>query len=151
MREQGGGHIINVASLAGIASLPAMGPYNATKAAVISISETLRGELAGDNIDVTVVCPSFFPSDLMQRFRGSSELREVGHTALDTGELSAEEIAAMTLKAMDDNRLYLVPHRMGKIVWGAKRAVPEIYYWLMGRRNMEEEGSEVMAFFNKFK
>ena len=55
MKEQGGGHIINVASAAGFISLPEMPAYNATKAAVISLSETMKCELAAHNIGVTLV------------------------------------------------------------------------------------------------
>jgi NAD(P)-dependent dehydrogenase (short-subunit alcohol dehydrogenase family) len=58
-KKQGWGHIVNTASSAGICSLPEMSPYNVTKAGVISLSETLRGELKGSNIGVTVVCPTF--------------------------------------------------------------------------------------------
>lgn len=54
MKTQGGGHIINVASSAGLFSLMEMGPYNVSKAAVISLSETLRQELAASNIGMTV-------------------------------------------------------------------------------------------------
>jgi NAD(P)-dependent dehydrogenase (short-subunit alcohol dehydrogenase family) len=59
-RRQGGGRFINIASMAGLMNLPKMAPYNASKAAVISLSETLAYELAADNIKVSVVCPSFF-------------------------------------------------------------------------------------------
>jgi len=59
MKAQGGGHIINVASSAGLFSLMEMAPYNVTKAAVISLSETLRQELVSYKIGVTVACPMF--------------------------------------------------------------------------------------------
>jgi NAD(P)-dependent dehydrogenase (short-subunit alcohol dehydrogenase family) len=60
--EQGEGQVINTASVAGLSSPPMMGPYNASKHAVVTISETLRSELAmiadGD-FGVTVVCPGW--------------------------------------------------------------------------------------------
>ena len=55
MREQGGGYFINIASQAGLTPIPYMGSYNAVKAAVVSFSETMKLELARDNIDVSVV------------------------------------------------------------------------------------------------
>src|SRR5690606_5658751 len=62
MREQGTpGHVVNTASIAGLLSgIPFLAPYSATKVAVVSISETLRVELAmaGSPIGVSVLCPS---------------------------------------------------------------------------------------------
>jgi NAD(P)-dependent dehydrogenase (short-subunit alcohol dehydrogenase family)/rhodanese-related sulfurtransferase len=57
MRKQGHGRIVNIASLAGKIALPHMGPYSASKAALVSLSESMRSELAMENIKVTVVCP----------------------------------------------------------------------------------------------
>ncbi len=68
MKAQDGGHIVNVASFAGIANPPAMASYNAAKAAVISLSETLRFELH-PTIGVSVACPSFFKTDLVNTSR----------------------------------------------------------------------------------
>ena len=52
--------IINIASQAGITPVPMMASYNASKAAVVSFSETMHLELARDGIQVSVACPSFF-------------------------------------------------------------------------------------------
>lgn len=151
MIEQGGGHIINVASLAGIASLPEMGPYNMTKAAVIAISETLRGELHSENIGVTVVCPTFFKTNLMERYRGSENLRSVARKAIDTGELTADDIAEIALTDMNRNRLYSVPHRSGKMLWHAKRVAPDFMYRFLGQIDIEEFGDKLVPFINKLK
>jgi NAD(P)-dependent dehydrogenase (short-subunit alcohol dehydrogenase family) len=149
MLRQGGGHIMNVASLAGIASLPGMGPYNATKAAVIAISETLKGELRDGNIGVTAVCPSFFKTGLLNSYRGPEALRGVGRQALETGELSAEQIAEIALRDMERDRLYSIPHRMGRVLWRTKRLAPEIYYRVLGRSDLEKDGARLVTFINK--
>jgi len=149
MVQQGGGHILNVASLAGIACLPEMGPYNVTKAAVIAISETLKAELRRDNIGVTAVCPSFFKTALMDSARGSDVLKEMGHVALETGGLSAEQIAEIALRDMERNRLYSIPHRMGKMLWRGKRMNPEITYTVMGRTDIEKEGARLIKMINR--
>src|SRR6185369_6742508 len=57
-------HVVNIASFAGFASLHEMGAYNVAKAGVISLSETMRMDLAARHVGVTVVCPTFFPSGL---------------------------------------------------------------------------------------
>lgn len=57
MRARGSGHIINVASVVGRRAFPLHGPYAAVKAAVIALTEALRGELAGSGVYATVVLP----------------------------------------------------------------------------------------------
>jgi NAD(P)-dependent dehydrogenase (short-subunit alcohol dehydrogenase family) len=58
---QNEGHVVNTASIAGFAYAPMMGPYNASKAAVVAISETLASELAlqGSEVRVSVLCPGW--------------------------------------------------------------------------------------------
>src|SRR5262245_22617821 len=68
-RKQGGGHIINVASAAGLLSGPNMGAYNVTKAGVVALSETLAAELKVDHIRVTVLCPTFFKTQIVSSGR----------------------------------------------------------------------------------
>jgi short-subunit dehydrogenase len=57
MRKQGGGHIINVASVAGKRGNPGNSVYCATKFAMVGLSEGLRAELLGSGIEVSVICP----------------------------------------------------------------------------------------------
>ncbi len=149
MLQQGGGHIMNTASLAGIASLPEMGPYNVTKAAVIALSETLRGELRSGNIGVTAVCPSFFKTGLMDNARGPETMKNIGHQALQSGVLTAEQIAEMALRDMERNRLYSIPHRTGRMLWRTKRLVPEVVYNVLGRSDLEKDGARMVTFLNK--
>jgi NAD(P)-dependent dehydrogenase (short-subunit alcohol dehydrogenase family) len=72
-RNPRGGHLINTASLAAIGSFPGMAAYNLTKAAVVSLSETLHAELRPHGVGVTVLCPSFFPTSLLDSARFSTE------------------------------------------------------------------------------
>jgi hypothetical protein len=57
MRKQGAGHIINVASTAGRRGSPYIGAYCASKFAVVGLTESLRVELLGSGINVSLVCP----------------------------------------------------------------------------------------------
>jgi NAD(P)-dependent dehydrogenase (short-subunit alcohol dehydrogenase family) len=63
MRKQGRGHIIQVSSVLGIATLPVLGIYNASKFAVEGLSETLASEVKGFGINVTIVEPNGFATD----------------------------------------------------------------------------------------
>ncbi|MGC9325435.1 MAG: SDR family oxidoreductase [Desulfomonilia bacterium] len=136
MKQAMNGHIINIASAAGIVSLPEMPCYNVSKAAVISLSETLRGELAPYNIGVSVVCPSFFNTNLLMDFRYCDEFQcTFAHTTLENARMTSEEIARKIVKAYEKNRLYVIPHASIKMQWLLKRLSPERYYANMATFN----------------
>jgi NAD(P)-dependent dehydrogenase (short-subunit alcohol dehydrogenase family) len=129
-KKQGWGHIVNVASSAGIVSLPEMAPYNVTKAGVISLSETLRGELKGSNIGVTVVCPTFFKTNLMDQARCTDErqlkMADAFFCKFSFG--TTESVCRATLKAVKKNKLYVLPQPDSKLFWFLKRMTPNTYY-----------------------
>ena len=68
MKKMGVGHIVNIASNAGISSLPEMAAYNVAKAGVISLSETLRSELAPYNMALLQYAPHFLPLTFWKTF-----------------------------------------------------------------------------------
>lgn len=129
MKQQAYGHIINVASNSGIACLPEMCNYNVTKAGVIAISETLRSELAPFNIDVSVVCPTFFKTNLMDQFTYENKRQlAIARAFFDKSYNTAEEVAKHALRRADKKRLYLIKQIDGKFVWYSKRFFPEMYH-----------------------
>jgi NAD(P)-dependent dehydrogenase (short-subunit alcohol dehydrogenase family) len=129
MKAQGKGYIVNVASNAGIASLPEMAAYNVTKAAIISLSETLKGELAANNIGVTVVCPTFFNTNLGQTMRYTNDFQiTFAKAAFENARITSEKIADMTIKAMEKNKLYVLPQFSAKFIWIMKRISPSLFY-----------------------
>jgi NAD(P)-dependent dehydrogenase (short-subunit alcohol dehydrogenase family) len=71
LEKQGKGAIVNIASIAGLVHPPTMSAYNATKAAVVALSESLHFELAKKGVHVAVVCPGFFRSNLHDTMRVS--------------------------------------------------------------------------------
>jgi len=143
MKRQGSGHILNVASSAGLLSLLEMSPYNTTKAAVISLSETLRAELAPAGIGVTVLCPMFFNTNLLQNWKYTNEFeRELAHTAFDYARMGAGQVAEAGLRAVEKNRLYCIPQMSGVLLWHAKRARPELFYRVMGWINGRKRGRD---------
>lgn len=129
LEKQGGGHFINMASSAGIACLPEMSCYNVTKAAVISLSETLRAELGPKKIGVTVVAPTFFASNLMESFRSTDESqRRMANKFFKNSKATAEQVARYAIKCMKKDKLYSIYQTDGKFVWLAKRLLPEVYF-----------------------
>jgi NAD(P)-dependent dehydrogenase (short-subunit alcohol dehydrogenase family) len=73
MRKQRSGHIVNIASIGGLVSFPAVGFYNATKYAVDGLSESLAKETAPLGIKVTVIAPSGFRTDWAGRSANNSK------------------------------------------------------------------------------
>ena len=74
MRKQRSGHIVNIASIGGLVSYPAVGFYNATKYAVDGLSEALAKETAHLGIKVTVIAPSGFRTDWAGRSANNSKI-----------------------------------------------------------------------------
>ena len=74
MRSQRSGHVVNIASIGGYVSFPAVGFYNATKFAVAGLSESLAKETAHLGIKVTVVAPSGFRTDWAGRSANNSKI-----------------------------------------------------------------------------
>ncbi len=68
-RHGEGGHIVNTASMAGQMAIPGLSVYNASKYAVVGISETIRQELAPSNIGVSVLCPGIVATNIFSSGR----------------------------------------------------------------------------------
>jgi len=142
MEAQGSGHIVNIASSAGIVSLPEMSSYNVTKAAVISLSETLFAELAPKGIGVTVAAPTFFKTNLMERFHSTDEQqRKVAEGLFAKSKYTADYVARQIEKAVRKKKLYVIPQWDGKILWWLKRLSPELFHrgmaFFMKKRGFE--------------
>lgn len=122
MKAQGSGHLVNIASMAGLLNPPGMSNYNVSKAAVISLSETLVAELQPWGIGVTCVCPSFFKTNLGESMRSPDKNTAAKLDKLVEGsrELSADDIAAMIYDAVESNQYLLMPHDKGRAAWDYK-------------------------------
>lgn len=127
LKKQKSGHVLNVASAAGLLCAPTMGAYNVAKAGVIALSETLSGELSGTGASVTVVCPTFFKTDIVNSGRfADPKLRDAATRLVARGK-EAEDIARASLRAVEARDLYCVPMSDGRWMWRMKRAIPHSY------------------------
>ncbi len=149
MKAQGGGHILNIASIAGIVSLAELAPYNSTKSAIVSISETLKSELAKSRIGVTVACPIYFRSHLADTMRNiDSWEHDYFATALDKGRMDPARVAEKLIAAVERNRLYVFPQAAAKVLWAVQRAAPGPWYWflaLLNRLGLERPVMKVLS------
>ena len=110
LKAQGSGHIVNVASLAGLVHPAGMGSYNAVKAAVVAFTETIGHELAAHGVRASVVCPSYFRTNLVASMRGRDEtLGTVIASLVDSSPISAREIADAVLAGIDADEDVIVP------------------------------------------
>ncbi len=137
-KRQGHGHFVNVASMAGLLDVPMMSSYNATKAAVVSLSETLHNELADANIGVSVVCPSFFKTNLGDSLRTTDpRLGATMARLLNRSKITADDIANDVFQAVERRRFYVLPHAEGRSAWRLKRLLPRGLYARIMRKSTE--------------
>ncbi len=132
-RRQGRGHIINVASMAGLIAVPGMAPYNVTKFAVVAMSEAMQGELHGSGVGVTVLCPSFFQTNIMSSGRTNGMKVGIAEKRMQSTKIQADQVAECALAAARSDALYALPHPDGKAMWGLKRLSPTLYQALTRR------------------
>jgi short-subunit dehydrogenase len=124
MRRQKSGQIINIASIAGIVNGPSMSAYNASKAAVISLSETLFYELHPHNIVVSAVMPSFFKTNVMQHARGSNDALAMAQKLIDNSNLDAEPVAKEILAKAGQKKLHIILPKQARTRALIKRFLP---------------------------
>jgi NAD(P)-dependent dehydrogenase (short-subunit alcohol dehydrogenase family) len=128
-RAQRSGHFVNIASAAGLICGPRMAPYNVAKAGVVALSETMSVELAPDGIGVSVLCPTFIRTNIIRDAHSHGPgTREMGDRLMARAKKTPEDIADITLRAVDRDELYIVPHQDGLWAWRLKRADPEGFY-----------------------
>lgn len=130
------GHIVNTASMAGLLNAPNMGVYNASKHAVVSLSETLYQDLAlvTDQIGASVLCPYFVPTGISQSHRNrpvnqpgvsmsarptASQMisQAMSDKAVSSGKVTAAEVAQMVFAAVAAGQFYILshPHMLGGV------------------------------------
>jgi len=109
------------------------------KAAVISLSETLRVELAPHGIGVTVACPTFFASGLGRTLTYTDEsLKQLNDALFSKAKLTAEEVAEYIVRTVSKNKLYAIPGVDAKGVWFAKRLAPSLVVSMLAKAYAQE-------------
>lgn len=129
-KQQGVGSIVNVASQAGLTPIPFMSSYNASKAAVVSLSETLRIELADDNINVSVLCPGFFKTNLGSSLRTQlPTMEKLLGKLFDKSPINATQVADIAYQGESKKQFLLLTHQQGKRLYQLKRLLPLHWYF----------------------
>jgi len=129
LKAQGEGHVVNTASVAGLFAAPFMGPYSASKFAVVAISETLFHELkmTGSDVGVSVLCPAWVNTKIHQsgrnrpeRFLDAGVEEPTGDTlsmiaAVIESGMPPADVAECVLDAIVAKRFYILTHPDTKI------------------------------------
>ncbi|MBM4022253.1 MAG: SDR family NAD(P)-dependent oxidoreductase [Planctomycetes bacterium] len=118
-------HLVNVASIAAVLAPPSMAAYAASKAGVVAISEAIAAECPRGRPGVTVVCPGFFRSGLLDtwHFTSTVERREAERRMAVTG-WSSERVADRVMVAINRNHRYVVVGTQARWLWRLKRLAP---------------------------
>lgn len=141
LKAQGSGHVVNTASLAGLVHPPTMSSYTAVKAAVVAISESLRWELEPFGIVVSVLCPSFFRTNLASSLNSSDPAASAFASKLiDRSDRGAGQIAAEALDGINAGRFLVLPDPDARKSYRAKHLTPTLY-----RRTMSAMGAKFAA------
>ena len=127
LEQDDGGHLLHTASAAGLTSTPGLGAYNVSKHGVVTLSETLYGELLANQakVGVSLLCPAFVSTGFMasernrqQRFGTAHEAGAASRAyeermgqAIKSGRLSADDMADAAFSAVAEKRFYVIPHR----------------------------------------
>lgn len=139
MKQAQSGHIINIASAAAFINPPGMACYNVTKAAVLSLSETLRTELAPNRIGISVVMPTFFKTNIMQFSRGPEDGKVVAAKLMEMSSLSANDVARYVLQQAGKGNFKIILPFQARFLHTVKRFFPALFYKLLNRLAAQRE------------
>lgn len=142
-KSRGRGHFLNVASIAGVLASPETAPYNMTKAAVISLTETAFAELGKWDIGATVLCPTAVKTGIFESMRSSNPTHRklAEKNARSAGPREPDAIARIAIDACEAGQLYVFPQPDAKAVWYAKRFMPT-WFTRLARRARNKQWLE---------
>ncbi len=127
------GLLVAVASIAGLTGVPERTGYAASKHALVGFFESLRIELLGSGVDVTIVAPDFVVSQIHRRAIGADG-RPLGNTPMDEDRImSAEACAALIAGAMRRRQRLLITSARGRFARWARLIVPGLVDSLAAR------------------
>jgi NAD(P)-dependent dehydrogenase (short-subunit alcohol dehydrogenase family) len=127
MVRQGGGQIVNIASLAGLIPSPGLGPYAATKGAVVSLTHALRLEGAAFGVRANVVCPGFVDTAIYENAIGVKFDKKDLLDRIGLPVIPATEAACAILRGTERNHAVIVFPRSARLLWLLTRFCP----WLL--------------------
>jgi NAD(P)-dependent dehydrogenase (short-subunit alcohol dehydrogenase family) len=133
MVRQGSGHIVNTASLAGLAPAPGEASYAAAKFGVVGLSYALRAEGARLGVKISVVCPGFIDTPILQVSPIRMAVDRAKLLAMTPRPMAPEACAREILRGVEKNRATIVPTGHAKVLWALQRLSPNLTLWMAER------------------
>ena len=155
MREQGFGHLVNTASMAGLVPTAMTASYTATKHAVVGLSTALRIEAAESGVRVSVLCPGVIRTPILDDGGRYGKLlleipAELKNQFLERlRPMDADRFAERALRAVAANRAIIIVPSRWRLFWWLYRLSPSLGLYLGGKlhesaiRELEKRASEV--------
>ena len=153
MARQRSGSIVNTASVAGLIPVPYLSPYVAVKHAVVGLSLSLRGEAKAHKVNVTVVCPGFTDTPILDStgpddLPKPASMREgaARESAQRMGKLySPDALAQDILRGVDRKKAFVVAPRQARLIWRLYRIMPVPFAAIAGVGGRREHKRMVSA------
>jgi len=139
MIEQGFGHIVNTASMAGLMPSPLAVAYSTTKHAVVGLSQSLRAEAAQWGIRVSVLCPGVIRTPILQGGKYGKILRDIpAEKVREMWEgfkpMSPDIFAKKVLNAIAKNKAIIIEPSQWKLIWWLNRLSPSLVMFLTQKK-----------------
>lgn len=126
MVQQGSGHIVNVASLAGLAGMALGAPYATSKFGVVGLSLTLRAEGAGLGVKVSAVCPAYIKTPIFEVTEYVDTTKERMLSLIPFKLVEVEDAAKAVLRGVERNQAVIVFPFYAKVLWWLTRIHPAL-------------------------
>ena len=133
MVRQGHGHLVNIASLAGLIPFPTNAPYGATKHAVVGLSHALRLEGEALGVRVSVVCPGFVESNIYTASEAVNVSRDHLAAGVPFRKVPADVAAQRILAGIARNQAVIVFPAYARFFWWLQRLHPGLTAFLSRR------------------
>jgi NAD(P)-dependent dehydrogenase (short-subunit alcohol dehydrogenase family) len=125
--------LVNIASISAVLAAPAMATYNVAKAGVLALSETMACELHATNVKVTVACPGFFRTRLLDGARFQTQFeRQWAEFYTDSAPLNCEQIADQIVRAAYCGKLHVFLPARARWAWYLRRIAPSLWIKFVG-------------------
>jgi NAD(P)-dependent dehydrogenase (short-subunit alcohol dehydrogenase family) len=134
MLARGSGGVLNIASFAALAGAPAIMSYGVAKGGVLTLSEQLRAELHGSGVTVSVACPAFFRTNLLQNWRGCERMRHQAGRLMRGSPDSLDEVADRVFEGLARGDFLILPTRGAAGHWRLRRWAPNLYFRQLMKR-----------------
>ena len=124
MAAHGGGHVVNIASLAGLVPFPFAASYALTKAGVVNFSHSLRCEGEALGVQVSVVCPAFIETQIFDNAQTRNMDRAQIKAENPLPSMPLAQAVTNILKGVDRNQATIVFPFHAKLLWWLVRMLP---------------------------